>query len=60
MAQRRTKKEPPDTAQPSTPKRTPAQVKKWVEMNREIDDRLKELLYEDRNGFKPPKPWYEE
>lgn len=43
----------------ATPK-TPAQVKKWIELQREMDDKLKELIYEDRNGYKPPKPWYED
>lgn len=54
------KKVLPDAPQPSTPKRTPEQVRKWVEHQREMDEKLKELIYEDRNGFKPPKPWYED
>lgn len=54
------KKKAPDSPQPATPKRTREQVKKWSEMQRELDDKLKELIYEDRNGYKPPKPWYED
>lgn len=54
------KKELPDSPVPSTPKRTPEQVRKWIEMQREMNDKLKELHYEDRNGVKPPKPWYED
>lgn len=60
MANKKNPKKIPDSPQPATPKRTPEQVKKWSEMQREMDDKLKELLYEDRNGFKPPKPWYED
>lgn len=40
--------------------KTPAQVKKWIELQKEMDDKLKELIYEDRNGYRPPKPWYED
>lgn len=53
-------KKMPDSPEPATPKRTPQQVRKWVEMNKEYDRKIKELEYEDRNGFKPPKPWYED
>ena len=42
------------------PKRTKEEIQKWVKIQREIDEKLKEIIYEDRNGFKPPKPWYEE
>lgn len=34
-------------------------VKKYMDYQKEADEKLKELIYEDRNGFKPPKPWYE-
>jgi translation initiation factor 1 (eIF-1/SUI1) len=38
----------------------PNKKKVWVEIQREHEEKLKELLYEDRNGFRPPRPWYEE
>lgn len=48
---------------PKPPVETPEQKKRrqsWEEQQRELDRKINDLLYEDRNGFRPPRPWYED
>lgn len=40
--------------------KTSEERKSWDEQQKDLDRKLQELLYEDRNGFRPPRPWYED
>ncbi len=49
--------------EPGAPEPVPMDREKrktWNDIQREHEEKIKELLYEDRNGFKPPRPWYED